>query len=224
MKFLVPALALLLLVLPAQGAPRTFTLDAERSELVAQLRPDGLFGFVLHAHVIQAREVSGTITWDAEAPESSQAEVRVKAASLVNDAPALRKKYGLHGELSEGDIQTVNQNMKKHDQLDVEKFPELTFTSSAVERTAEGGLLLRGKLSIHGVTREVSLPITVNEEQGLLRATGKLVVRHDEYGMPAMGLLFFFSNHQEIQLHLSLVATPVESAPVEPGPVVEGAP
>jgi polyisoprenoid-binding protein YceI len=224
MKLLTAAVALLLLCPRAQAAPRTFTLDAERSELVAQLRPDGLFGFVLHAHVIQAREVSGTITWDAEAPESSQAEVRVKAASLVNDAPALRKKYGLHGELSEGDIKTVNQNMKKHDQLDAEKFPELTFTSTAVERTAEGALLLRGQITIHGVTREVTLPITVKEEQGLLRATGKLVVRHDEFGMPAMGLLFLFSNHQEIQLHLSLVATPSEPAPVQPTPVVEETP
>ncbi len=50
-------------------------------------------------------------------------------------------------------------HLRSADFFDVAKFPTITFTSKKVERTGEGRLKLAGDLTIHGVTREVTLDV-----------------------------------------------------------------
>ncbi|MGM1059611.1 YceI family protein [Saccharothrix sp. Mg75] len=62
-------------------------------------------------------------------------------------------------------IDTRNEQRDAHvrgeDFLDVEKFPELTFTSSGVRAHGEG-FLVDGELSFHGVTKAVTLELELN--------------------------------------------------------------
>jgi len=46
-------------------------------------------------------------------------------------------------------------HLKSPDFFDVGKFPRLTFASTRVERQSEDKLVVRGNLTIHGITREV---------------------------------------------------------------------
>ena len=87
----------------ALASPVTYSLDPAETELVALTRPAGVFGGMAHPHVIAARDPSGSIVYDAEAPERSSVEIRLAASSLENDDPALRKRYGLEGTLGAGD-------------------------------------------------------------------------------------------------------------------------
>jgi len=64
------------------------------------------------------------------------------------------------------DASTINTNVAFRDKdlkspnwFDVEKYPKITFTSTGVEKTAQG-FLMRGPLTMHGVTREVAIPFT----------------------------------------------------------------
>jgi polyisoprenoid-binding protein YceI len=50
-------------------------------------------------------------------------------------------------------------HLKSADFFDVEKFPAMTFKSTAVKRTGEGELAVTGDLTLHGVTRAVTFAV-----------------------------------------------------------------
>lgn len=50
-------------------------------------------------------------------------------------------------------------HLKSPDFFDVEKFPVITFKSSSVSKKSEGNYAVAGDLTIHGVTRKVTLDV-----------------------------------------------------------------
>ena len=90
-------------------------------------------------------DVKGAITVDQQRPDASVVEVELAAASI--DTRADQR----------------DQHLRSPDFLDVEKFPVITFRSRRIEGArAEEGKTFRvtGDLTIHGVTREVTLDAT----------------------------------------------------------------
>ena len=81
---------------------------------------------------------SGTVELDEENPSRSKVSVRIDAASI-----------NTHEEKRDAHLRSA-------DFFDVEKYPELTFESTQVEKTADG-YRVTGDLTIHGVTKEVVL-------------------------------------------------------------------
>ena len=81
--------------------------------------------------------ISGSLTLDDNDVENSFVEAIIEAASL-NTGEAQRDAH-----------------LRSADFLDVEKFPVLSFKSTAVRRAGEGELAVTGDLTIHGVTRAV---------------------------------------------------------------------
>jgi polyisoprenoid-binding protein YceI len=64
------------------------------------------------------------------------------------------------------DASTVNTNEPKRDEhlrsadfFDVAKFPTITFKSKSVKKSGEGKLAVTGDLTMHGVTKEVTLDV-----------------------------------------------------------------
>jgi polyisoprenoid-binding protein YceI len=80
----------------------------------------------------------GSVEFDEQNPAASQVSVRVDAASI----DTREEKRDAH--------------LRSPDFFDVEKFPELTFLSTKVEKSADG-YRVTGDLTIHGVTRPVVL-------------------------------------------------------------------
>jgi polyisoprenoid-binding protein YceI len=116
-----------------------------------------------------------TSTWNID-PVHSAAEFRVRHMMISN----VRGRFtGVSGKLNyhsadvaksrvEASIDAASidtrdpqrdTHLKSPDFFDVEKFPALTFSSSRVTRRADGGILVSGPLSIHGVTREVEFSV-----------------------------------------------------------------
>ena len=89
------------------------------------------------------RQFDGTIQYDPAKPEASKVELTVQADSIdtAND------KRDAH--------------LKSPDFFEVAKFPTLRFVSKAVKKTGPQELEVTGDLTIHGVTREVTLPVQV---------------------------------------------------------------
>lgn len=54
-----------------------------------------------------------------------------------------------------------DDHLRSADFLDVEKHPQITFKSTAIDRTGEGAFEATGDLTIHGVTKQVTLPLEV---------------------------------------------------------------
>ena len=113
----------------------TYDIDAAHSSL----------GFAAkHAMVTTVRgrfsDFDGTLWLDGNDPAKSRAEVRVRVGSL--DSRSEQRDEHLRGA----------------DFFDVEKHPEMTFTSTrAAAGKHDGEYVLWGDLTIKGVTREVEL-------------------------------------------------------------------
>ena len=83
-------------------------------------------------------EFSGTVELDEANPAASKVSVRIDAASI----DTREEKRDAH--------------LRSADFFDVENYPELTFTSTKVEK-ADDGYRVTGDLTIRGVTKEVVL-------------------------------------------------------------------
>jgi polyisoprenoid-binding protein YceI len=84
---------------------------------------------------------SGSLHFDANDVSKATAEVTIDAASVDT---------GTEGR---------DEHLRSADFLDVEKFPTITFSTTRVEQIDDEKFLLVGDLTIHGVTKEVSLEV-----------------------------------------------------------------
>jgi polyisoprenoid-binding protein YceI len=120
---------------PLQAAD-TWVIDKNHSSAAFQVRHfvskvGGRFG-----------DFGGTIVADAAKPESSSVEFTIKAASINTDQ------------------EKRDQHLRSADFFDVEKFPEITFKSSKVTPKGKDKFDVTGTLTMHGVAKEITLPVT----------------------------------------------------------------
>lgn len=84
---------------------------------------------------------SGTFSWDDKKPEASKVKVEIDTASVSSN----------HAER--------DKHLRSPDFLDVAKFPKATFESTAAKLDATGKGTITGKLTLHGVTKDVTLNV-----------------------------------------------------------------
>jgi polyisoprenoid-binding protein YceI len=89
------------------------------------------------------KDFSGAFSYDKNAPAKSKASVVIKTESLDTN----------HAER--------NKHLRSSDFLNVEKYPEITFTSSQYTPTSANSGKMLGNLTMHGVTK----PVTINVEK-----------------------------------------------------------
>ncbi|MDO9137274.1 MAG: YceI family protein [Lutibacter sp.] len=94
------------------------------------------------------------------------------------------------------DVNSVNTDNAKRDEhlrsadfFETEKYPKMTFVSTSVVKTGTGKYNLKGKLTLHGVTKEITLAMTYggttkdpwgNTKAGL-KVTG--VINRTDFGL-----------------------------------------
>jgi len=119
----------------------------------------------------QFPDVTGTVTGSAENPELATIDVTV----------------GLAG-LSTGQEQR-DGHLKSADFFDVEQFPNMTFKSTSIKKTGDETFDVTGDLTLHGVTKSITLKAEVSPEitspfggyKVGVTATG--VLNRDDFGM-----------------------------------------
>ncbi len=121
----------------ATSAKTTYILDKAHSEATFQVR------HLLTRVRGRFSDFEGTIDYDEQQPEQSSVTVTLQAASI---------------DTNERDRDT---HLRSADFFDVEKFPTLTFASRAIARKGTERFDVTGDLTIHGVTRPVTLEVTV---------------------------------------------------------------
>ncbi len=92
------------------------------------------------------RDLDATLQYDDANPENSQVTVVVKTDSL-DTAFAPR-----------------DQDVKSDKFLDVARYPEMRFVSSKVTRESDQTLRIDGQLTLHGVTKPLTLHARLNKE------------------------------------------------------------
>jgi polyisoprenoid-binding protein YceI len=134
-----------LLAIAALAAAQDAAIDIQRSTISIHVGKAGLFSVAGHEHWISAPLSSGTIR---ESPDP-HVEFTVETAKMtVKPDPKVDAK-------TQAEIQKDMEEMT----LETGKFPQITFRSSRIERLAEGQWKVEGDLSLHGVTKSVSLTV-----------------------------------------------------------------
>lgn len=59
-------------------------------------------------------------------------------------------------------VEMRDNHLRSADFFDVQKYPELSFVSTAVKKVSDKKFILTGDLTMHGVTKQVTLDITFN--------------------------------------------------------------
>lgn len=76
-------------------------------------------------------------------------------------------------------IKMRDDHLRTDDFFDVEKYPKMTFHSTSIEKLENGLYALNGQLTLHGITKEVSMKmryrgVVVNKEKGTAKAGFKI--------------------------------------------------
>ena len=119
----------------------------------------------------------GSYTFDADSPSASSINVTIDAASLDTNHPERDK-----------DLRSANF-------FDAGKYPTITFNSTSYEAGSGGtgsgsDAVLKGDLSMHGVTRSVAIDVKMlgegKDPWGGYRSgfEGRVTVAADDYGLP----------------------------------------
>jgi polyisoprenoid-binding protein YceI len=130
----------------------------------------GLLGFAGHGHLVRARAASGRIVYFPNGPADSRVEVVVPVDSLEVLTPP-----------DTAEIRKVTEAMR-HEVLHPDRYPLISFVSTAVT-PADSGLEVRGRLTIEGQTRDVTVVIGLQIAGDTLRASGRFSVKQTEFGI-----------------------------------------
>ena len=131
------AASLVLVAAPLQAT--TYTIEPDYTQCVFRWNH---LGFSLPA--AQLSQGQGTLEFDPADPTRASVNVTIPLASLNTGVPAL------------------DEHLRSEDFFEVAKFPTATFRSTRVEPgAAKDRLRVTGDLNLHGVTKPVTLDVTV---------------------------------------------------------------
>lgn len=121
-----------------QGTGAAFTVDPVHSTLIFKIMHMGVANFYGRFNGVE-----GTYTLDEADPSKSQFAFQVKTANVDTG-----------NEKRDG-------HLKSADFFNAEEYPVISFKSTKVERTGEKTAKVTGDLSMHGVTKPVTIDINI---------------------------------------------------------------
>ncbi len=139
-------------------------IDPQKSTLTVRVYKSGLFSAFAHDH-----EIKGSITQGSFSESKRTVELAVDARTLkVVDA-----------DVSDKDRAEIQETMLGPKVLDSQKFPEIQYRASKIERLSGDKWVIQGDLTLHGQTR----PVKVEVEGQNGRYRGSSTISQKEFGI-----------------------------------------
>jgi polyisoprenoid-binding protein YceI len=156
------SLAAVAAVLLAAGAataePARFRIQPEASDV----------GFKATSRLMDVdgkfSRITGEVTLDSKDPATAMITLMIEPAS-IDTGIAMRDKH-----------------LRSADFLDVARFPTMIFESQRVEVVGSRATVT-GRLTLHGVAREIVVPVDVRFSESALVATGEFQLNRRDYGI-----------------------------------------
>lgn len=130
----------------------------------------------------------GTIVLGEAGPAASKVDVVIDATSLWSDDDRL------------------TGHLKSPDFFDVETYPTARFSSTAIAPSAEG-FDITGELELHGVTKQITFPATLQIDPDRITAQAEFFVQRFDFGIVYPGKPDDLIR-DEVVIRLNLIATP----------------
>ena len=154
----------IILLLAGISTARAADLEIANSKITIFVEKSGLFSAFAHNHTIGAPLASGHLD-----VEKRTVELKFRTQEMKVLDPGV----------SASEIADIDRTMKSDKVLDTGRFPEIAFTSTSVKSSEPQRYLVRGNLTLHGVTRPIELNVTFSEG----RYTGKVTLKQTEFGI-----------------------------------------
>jgi polyisoprenoid-binding protein YceI len=152
-----------------------YVVDARPSRFTVQAFAGGLLSSFAHNPKFAIRGISSEVRLDPEDLASSGLRMEIRADSLE-----------LLDDVNDKDRREIKRVMRQ-EALEAAKYPTIVFESVRVSgsRGADGQytLTLEGNLSLHGVTRRLSVPARAVLTGDTLRAFGEFSLKQTDYQM-----------------------------------------
>jgi polyisoprenoid-binding protein YceI len=182
MRKTIAALILAAIIAPGSllGAPATVTyiLDASQSKFMAHTESSGLLWFKGKGHHLAAREFTGEVELTPDTITPASLRLVVKAASL--------QETGEKFTQPQKDI--INKELREI-VFHPDQYPDITFQSTGVTvKSSTAGhyeVRIDGDLTLHGVTKRITIPAVVTMSGNDLRAVGKFDIDRDDFKVKA---------------------------------------
>jgi polyisoprenoid-binding protein YceI len=143
----------------------TYQIDKSSSKFTVRAFATGMLSSFGHSPTFAIRNFEGELEFSPDATDQSSLRVRARANSLE-----------VMDDIKSSDRQEMESTMNKS-VLEVEKYPDICFSTTTVAATqlSEGRYQakLDGNLTMHGVTRPVTIPTQVTLMGDMLRAGGE---------------------------------------------------
>ena len=165
----VAAIALgILLVTPTLAQDRS--IDTAHSSLKVRVFKSGLFSALAHDHEIEAPIAAGS--------------VRMGDNPSVTLAVHARELRVLDPDASANSRADVQKTMEGSDVLDVERFPEISFQSTEIQKKGEQHWTVRGNLTLHGRNSPVDVDVVLRDDH----FEGSAQLKQHDFGMTPVSI------------------------------------
>jgi len=154
-----------------------FRLDPSQSTFIAHANRAGLAWFKGHSHRLAIKDFNGEASLSLDAVNPASLTMTARSASIEETDPffnADQKK-------------TINKEVNEL-VLETGKYPEITFRSTEVRGAMKNGAFdveITGDLTLHGMTKRITIPATVTVNGDTLRAKGEFRINRKKWGVNA---------------------------------------
>jgi polyisoprenoid-binding protein YceI len=152
-------------IVPAQS---TFIVHANRA---------GLAYFKGHSHRIVPKDFDGEASLSLESVSPASLTMNIRSASLEETDPVFTaEQKGIIKKELDGIV------------LETAKYPEITFKSTDIQGSMKNGAFdvkVTGDITLHGVTRHITIPATVTVSGDTFRAKGTFKLNRKKFGVNA---------------------------------------
>jgi polyisoprenoid-binding protein YceI len=144
-------------------------IDLAASTITVKVEKTGLFSTFAHDHTIAAPLASGHLD-----VQKRTVELKFRSQEMKVLDPGIK----------DSERADIDRTMKSYKVLDAGRFPEIVFVSTSVETPTVGAdatkrYLVHGKLTLHGITRPIELPVSFSDGH----YTGKVTLKQTEFGI-----------------------------------------
>jgi polyisoprenoid-binding protein YceI len=173
-----------------QSAPKgKYTLDPNHTNVTFCIKHMGIANYCGRFN-----KVAGIMIFNGSQPEKSSAKIAIDVASIDTPSDKLDEELRLNF-------------------FETAKFPGATFDTTAIEVTGRNEGLITGNLTLHGVTKPVTLKTKFNGGQAhfirgnfTLGFSAQAVFKHAEFAFPAAAWNVFIGDEVTLTVETELGA------------------
>ena len=157
-----------------------YRIDPTQSRFIVRAFAGGFLSAFAHDHTIAIRDFNGEAAFTYGTVEPASLQMTIKAGSLE-----------ITDKVSASDRQKIEGTMRD-EVLEVSKYPEITFKSTGISATKSGEgqyqARISGELTLHGVTRPLTLNAGLEFGDKILRAKGAFTLKQSSFDIKAVSV------------------------------------